>query len=55
MFISQTKKGATIFNALIFFGLVVAAAVVALSLVKIKADPKSPGDFKNTLALGKKK
>ena len=53
MFIASTKKGSGFFNGLILFSLVVVAAIVALSLVKIKKDPKNPEGFRNTLALKK--
>ena len=53
MFIASTKKGSGFFNGLILFAVVVVAAIVALSLVKIKKDPKNPEGFRNTLALKK--
>ena len=42
-------------NGLILFTLVLAAVIVALSIVKITKDPKNEGGFRNTLGLGKKK
>lgn len=54
MFVAATKKGSGFINGLVLFSIVVVAAVVALSLVKIKQDPKNPGGFRNTLGLGKK-
>jgi predicted lipoprotein len=54
MFISNSTKGSAFFNGLIVFSIVVAAAVVALSLVKIVKDPKNPEGFRNTLGLKKK-
>ena len=53
MFVASTKKGSGFYNGLILFTIVVVAAVVALSLVKIKKDPKNPDGFRNTLALKK--
>jgi len=54
MFVANTKKGSGFWNGLILLAIVVVGAVVAFSLMKIKADPKSPGDFRPTLGLGKK-
>lgn len=54
MFVASTKKGSSFYNGLILFAVVVAAAVVALSLVKIVKDPKNPDGFRNTLGLKKK-
>ncbi len=54
MFISSSKKGSGFLNGLILFAVVMVAAVAALAIVKIKQDPKNPGGFRNTLALGKK-
>jgi hypothetical protein len=54
MFISSSKKGSVFFNGLILFAVVMVAAVAALSIVKIKRDPKNADGYRNTLGLGKK-
>lgn len=55
MFVSSTKKGAAIYNGLIFLGIAVAAVVIGLAIVSFKKDPKNPDNLKASLDLGKKK
>lgn len=55
MFVSSTKKGAAIYNGLIFLAIATGAVVLGLALVSFKKDPKNPENLKASLNLGKKK
>ena len=55
MFVSQSKKGSAVYNGVILLTLVVIGVVIALSILKIKKDPKDPEVLRATLGLGKKK
>lgn len=55
MFVSSTKRGAAIYNGLIFLAIAAGAVVIGLALVSFKKDPKNPENLKASLNLGKKK
>lgn len=53
MFVKSTTKGAGALNVLILLTIVFVAAIAALSVVKIKRDPKNADGYRNTLGFKK--
>lgn len=54
MIVSQTKKGAAVWNTLILLLIVIVGVIAAMSVLKIRKDPKNPDDLRATLGLKKK-